>query len=145
MIVFVGASTATTLNRIQHSAETNAPHQHMILSDLSYLADHDDRLHASEHHSEEAKSETAAGHNNSLSADVHSLIGGEHDGASKSHLGHHHHHQGETGSNVLVLGSVSTAFQFWWNDNESPVRERTHGSVRYSLPERPPRSLENRA
>ena len=38
MFVFIGAASATTVNRAQHAAESTAPHEHMLLSDISYLS-----------------------------------------------------------------------------------------------------------
>ena len=145
VFVFVGASTASLLNRIQHEAETTAPHEHMILSDVSYLADHDDRLHAGGHHVEDVAETAADSQEIGSGADVHGLVGSHHDSSVSGHFGHHHNHHGETGGNMIVLGSGTTSAQIWQAQGKGLVRERVHTSVQYSLPERPPRSPEIRA
>jgi len=137
MFVFIGASTATTLNRAQHASENAAPHEHMLLSDISYLADHDDRLHADEHHDKAAADKAE-------NADVHALIGGEQD-AKGGHTGHHHHHQGEVGGSMVVLASNTPSILLASGSGQRLVPDQIPPSAGHLLPERPPRASANHA
>ena len=139
MLVFVGASTATIMNRAQHSTESTVPHEHMLLSDISYLADHDDQLHKADHHGKTSTEQTAQ------QSDIHALVGGEHEAPASGHTGHHHHHQGEAGGNLVVLGSNAFVLSDWKRPNQGLVHQRQPNSAGRALPERPPRTLENRA
>lgn len=138
MFVFIGASTATTVNRAQHASENTAPHEHMLLSDISYLADHDDRVHASEHH--DAGASEKAG-----KTDIHALMGGEHEGSNGGHAGHHHHHQGEVGSSMVVLASGEPSLVQFSGIGQRLVPDQIPASAGHLLPERPPRALANHA
>lgn len=130
------------MNRIQHGAEASVPHEHMILSDISYLADHDDRQHAADHHDDVAG---GGAHKGEPVNDIHSFVGGEHEAPVTGHTGHHHHHQGETGGSMVVLGSTNLSQATWHNQKRPLLRERIPFSALHSLPERPPRSLAIRA
>lgn len=138
-LVFVGASTATIMNRMQHSSEASTPHEHMLLSDVSYLADHDDQLHGADHHGKQSNDQRVS------QSDVHALVGGDHEAPVNDHSGHHHHHQGEVGGNMVVLGTNAFAPHDWQSPKQGLAHLLAPHSTWRALPERPPRTLENRA
>lgn len=137
MFIFVGASTATVMNRAQHASENKTPHEHMLLSDISYLADHDDRLHVDEHHDKAATDKAE-------NADVHALIGGEQD-AKGGQTSHHHHHQGEVGGSMVVLASNIPSLLLASSSGHRFVPDQIPPSAGHLLPERPPRGSANHA
>lgn len=136
-LVFVGASTATIMNRMQHSSEATTPHEHMLLSDVSYLADHDDQLHGADHHGKTSDQRVAQ-------SDIHALMGGD-ESPVNGHSGHHHHHQGEVGGNMVVLGTDAYSPSDWQSPQQGLAHQLPPHSAWRALPERPPRTLENRA
>lgn len=144
MFLFMGASAATIVNRVQHSAEGTAPHEHMILSDISYLADHDDSLHDADHHGQQVAKAGEQGH--AQNGDVHSLLGGDPDNSDHAnHVGHHHHHHGEVGGSLIVLVGSGVSLDDWHTSGLGLVSDQIVTGSWHPLPDRPPRTLEIRA
>ena len=122
MVVFSQAAVASSVGSVQHLFA--GEHHHMMLSDITVDYAH----HDGDHHNQDRHHD-------------HLPDGNPSDG----HATGHHHHHGDVGSSVIVLGGSLFGLLRAWDNKGRPVSDRLTVNVRQFLPERPPKNGLSRA
>lgn len=110
VLVFSFASLSSAIDKVQHASGVSVAHEHVFLSDLSLAQDHEQAHHSST----------------------------PDDAGPTDHLAGHHHH-GDSGSSLILLGFYSAGEFAWSGTTHRMETERRAPGQRVPGPERPPK------
>lgn len=110
LLVFSFASLSSAVDEVQHAPGVSVGHEHVFLSDLSLAQGHEHTPHAPT----------------------------PDDAGPTDHLSGHHHH-GDSGSSLILLGSYSAGEFAWAAAMHGMEPERRAPGQRVAGPERPPK------